>query len=448
MMAHSLSRAAVPLDAAKVRLRLYAVLAVGFFLLAVALGRADGPREGMRFNLVTSDGRSYYAYLTSLVIDGDLDFANEIRDHWGQDFHPEYLDMRTERGFVQNKFPIGMPLTLAPLFLLAHGLSLALYALTGSGWFTPDGYSLLYQVCCLAEILALSWAALALMDGLLVRRFGVRGRFAAAGVGLASVGTNLAWYCFREPFMVHVVSLFWCTLAIVLADRVLGELDGRRLSRWALPLLSLAAMMAVLCRPTNVFLLPFLVCVLLRAWQTGMAGALAARLPSALVGLVPLLLQMAVWRHTTGHWLSYSYREEGFVWSRPALWQTLFSSRHGLLFWSPLVLLALAGFAGRLWRRGPDRLLLCYLAAFAILWYCNSAWHMWWFGAAFGARAFVELSSLFVLGLAFALEDAWAQPRRGWRLGQAAFVLLAVGYNWVLMWLYFKRCIPHNDYLF
>jgi hypothetical protein len=421
------------------------LLVTGFFALALLLGWADGPRDHLPFNLVTSDSRFYYAYLPSLVIDGDLDFTNQIREHWGPNYSPDLLEDRTELGHVRNKFPIGMPLTLLPFFLLAHGAALALYGLTGSGAFACDGYSPLYQVSCLAGILALSWATLALVDRLLVGRFRVRGRSAAAGVCLTAVGTHLAWYCFREPFMVHVVSLFWCTLVISLADRVLAEADARRLSWWALPLLTLAMSMAVVCRPTNLFLLPFLACVLWRLWATGMVKPALRLLPLLLVAGLPVLAQMAVWRHTTGHWVAYTYGEEGFRWSRPALWETLFSSRHGLLLWSPLLLLALGGLLGRLGRSGPDPLLVCYVLAFAILWYCNSAWHMWWFGAAFGARAFLELSSLFVLGLAFSLDRPWPRP---WRLCQVSLALLAVGYNWVLMGLHFKRLLPQDGSLF
>jgi hypothetical protein len=444
-MASFIRGLAAALDGSRCRLRLYAVLVAGFFGLAVLVGRAAGPSEGMRFNLVTSDGRFYYAYLPSLVLDGDLDFTNQIREHWGPEFSPALLETRTARGFVRNKYPIGLALTLLPFFLLAHGAAHALFGLTGSNGFACDGYSPPYQVFCLAGTLALSWLTLALVDRLLVTRFRVRGRSAAAGVCLTAGGTHLAWYCFREPFMVHAVSLFWCTLVIFLTDRALGEFDARRLSWWALPLLALGTAMAVVCRPTNLFLLPFLACVLWRLGATGMVRPALRLLPLILAGGLPVLAQLAVWWHTTGHWVAYTYGQEGFVWSRPALWQTLFSSRHGLLVWSPLLLLALGGVAGRLRRGGPDRLLVCYLLAFGILWYCNSAWHMWWFGDAFGARAFLELSSLFVLGLALGFDPPRPRP---WRLCQAAFVLLAVGYNWMLMWLYFTNAIPHDTYLF
>jgi hypothetical protein len=448
-MIAALSRRIERLDARGARLRLYALLTGAYFLMALVLGRADGPRDGVPFNLITSDGRDYYVYLPSLFLDGDLDFENQLREHWGAELTPRHLVDRTENGRIRNKNPIGMALTLLPAFLLGHVLALILYGLTGSAWFVCDGYSLPYQLCCLATITALAWATLALADRLLTGRFRTRGRFAAAGVCLTSCGTHLAFYSFRQPFLVHVVSLFWCTLCVSLTDRLLTELERRRLSWGGPALLGLSLALAVLCRPTNLFLLPFVLYLVVRAWQAGLLRDALARVPVALaVAAVPLLAQLTVWRVMTDHWLWYSYGKEGFLWSRPALWETLFSSRHGLLFWSPLLVLALTGLAGRLRRDGPDGLLLCSLAGCMILWYCNSAWHCWWFGASFGGRAFLELSVLFAFGLAFRIERVWTGPSRARRLGQLAFVVLAVAYNWALMWLYFKRYIPEQDYLF
>ena len=83
------------LESALDRYRLYAGVGVGVVLLAL-LFISFKPR----FNFVVSDGRGYYVYLPSLVIDGDLDFANQIREHWDTDFRPELLQDRTERGYV------------------------------------------------------------------------------------------------------------------------------------------------------------------------------------------------------------------------------------------------------------------------------------------------------------------------------------------------------------
>src|SRR5205823_2398102 len=120
-----------------------------------------------------------------------------------------------------------------------------------------------------------------------------------------------------------------------------------------------------------------------------------------------------------------------------------------LFFWSPLLLIAAGGLAWRLarGRRQPEPLLLCFLGSFLLLWYANSAWVIWWFGDSFGGRAYLELSGLFVLGLATAFEAVrgagpWA------RRALAAGVGAALLYNLVLMGLYITHRIPRSDYLF
>ena len=46
----------------------------------------------------------------------------------------------------------------------------------------------------------------------------------------------------------------------------------------------------------------------------------------------------------TGHWLYYSYTEEGFkYWNEPKIAAVLFDVQNGLFLYSPLVLLMMAG---------------------------------------------------------------------------------------------------------
>src|SRR5205085_12143154 len=138
---------------------------------------------------------------------------------------------------------------------------------------------------------------------------------------------------------------------------------------------------ALLCRATNVLVfLPFFIYLLARVARAGMVGCLARQVPVVLVGMAPFLVQMLIWQGLYGRPFLYSYEGGGFHWLRPALWQTLLSSRHGLLLWSPLLLAAIAGFVWQL--RRPQPLLLCFVASFLLLRYCNSAWHCWWFGHA------------------------------------------------------------------
>ena len=358
---------------ARMRRRTYAALACAFFVLAVATAAGKATTLSQRFDLAVSDGRYYYAYLPSVVIDGDLDFTNQIAEHWGPDFRPELLADRTPIGRVRNKFPIGLALTLSPGFLLGH-----LVALISWGAVPADGYSWPYQIACLAMIEFLVWRTLVRIDQLMIKRLRIPGDATLAGLLVLALGTPYAYYACREPFMVHVVSAFWC-MEVVAAAAAGSRGPGQMWLR-----LAFCGSMAVVCRPTNVHLIG------VAGWgvmeSVGAVGwrRTFALLPLAGVALVPIGLQLLSWRLLGGQWLYFSYQDEGFDWGRPALWQTLFSSRHGLFFWSPIMLIAVAALLLRL--RAP--LIRAWSLGLLLLWYANSAWHCWWFGDAFGPAPF------------------------------------------------------------
>jgi hypothetical protein len=353
----------------------------------------------------------------------------------------------TPTGLLPNPYPVGLALTLAPAFLLAHGIATAGHALTGWQVLAPDGYSAPYQVIQLAWLVGLVVATMNLLDRLLTRGLALPGRAAFLAIAAALAGSPWLFYSFREPFMAHAAGTFWVTAAVVLVWRLLVALERHELPlrlTWAL--LACTAM-AVVCRPTNVFLLPFGLFAVYRIVRAGMLGRLARQAPLLVTALVPVAAQMLTWQVLFGRPVAYSYGSHGFDWGHPALAQTLFSSRHGLFFWSPLLLVALAGALARLCRGGPGNgLLLCYLVAFVQLWYCNSAWCQWWFGDACGGRAFVELIGLFTVGLGV-LFDRWSGAGRSGRLLAGAVAALVL-VNIALMGCYLLHRIPRADYLF
>jgi hypothetical protein len=407
-------------------------------LLAVAQ-KAD-------FDFAVSDGRYYWAYLPSLVVDGDLDFENQIREHWGPDFDEQLLADRTAAGRVHNKYPIGLALSLAPAFLAAHASSLGLFALTGAAGLAPDGYSVLYQLYALAWVMALGVGTLLLVDRLLTRRLGFTPRQALLAVLSYWIGTHWAYYFFREPLMVHVTSAFWvaaCAHLCLLVRPERGFTDAAGL--WCAAGIALTAGLALVTRPTNaVILLPFLAPLLARP---GCVRAVPLLLG---LGALPFLAQLVVWHRLHGSFFHYSYHDEGFHWLEPALVSTLFSSRHGLFSWAPLLVFAAAG-SVLAWRAGRGselrRVLAPWLVAAGLLWYVNSCWHQWWFGDAFGARAFLELTPLFVLGLAACLRASSALGRRA-RSAVLVAMALCCAWTWGLMVLYATHRIPRGDYLF
>jgi len=113
-------------------------------------------------------------------------------------------------------------------------------------------------------------------------------------------------------------------------------------------------------------------------------------------------------------------------WDSPNFWNVLWSSDHGALSWTPILILALIGIV--LFRRA-DRAFAAYLTAAAVAFYLVISFYPDWDGlSSFGNRFFVSLTPVFVLGLA-AFFDAVA---RVWRERRAAIVAPAVTAVFVL----------------
>jgi hypothetical protein len=131
-------------------------------------------------------------------------------------------------------------------------------------------------------------------------------------------------------------------------------------------------------------------------------------------------------------------------WLDPALGAVLVSNRRGLLTWTPIVALAIAGFAPLI---GRDRMIgICAALFFAVSWYVNAAVADWWAGEAFGARRFISCTPVFALGLA-ALVERWSPSRRTLTLASCA----AIGHTFLLLLQYqaflkgLRSVVPYPD---
>jgi hypothetical protein len=152
-------------------------------------------------------------------------------------------------------------------------------------------------------------------------------------------------------------------------------------------------------------------------------------------GLVLTFLpQIITWQVLYGKVAPNVYQESvglGFDWLHPRIVAVLFSSRHGLLSWTPLLAFGLAGLV-LLYR--SDRILTLALATvFLLQLYIISCWPYWYQGASFGGRMFVSSLPMFILGLAALIE--WLGKTISWRwiaLVGSVFVL----WNYVLLYQY------------
>jgi hypothetical protein len=134
--------------------------------------------------------------------------------------------------------------------------------------------------------------------------------------------------------------------------------------------------------------------------------------------------------------------EEFMKWTAPALVSVLFSE-HGLISWTPIVAVSLAGLV-MLWKREP-MVAAALGVAMLVSWYTNAAVADWWAGEAYGARRFVSCFPIFTIGLAAALQPLAERQRqpasqresvsRGPR-AIAAFAIVVITLNGLLLLQY------------
>ncbi|MEO6401270.1 MAG: hypothetical protein ABIP62_04570, partial [Vicinamibacteria bacterium] len=154
-------------------------------------------------------------------------------------------------------------------------------------------------------------------------------------------------------------------------------------------------------------------------------------------GVIP---QMLAWKAIYGEYLlPYPPHGADFLrLDRPFLLNTLFSSRHGLLSWTPVFWLCLLGLIP-LMRRSPRRFAIL-LAPLVVMTYVNACSGDWWSGGAYSNRRFDSLLPVFALGLAAFLSAAIGFVRR--RPSAVPVAIVVCGALWNIT---FVRAIQNGE---
>lgn len=354
---------------------------------------------------VTPDSVGVFAWLRSAAVDRDLLFFDEWSGFHllGQGF--AWYKEVTPVGALANHWWVGSSLLSAPFWLLSHLLSLAL-----PGRLFPDDGFFGLDLATLAWCAVLFGALAGILGVRLVRELepGTRPGALSLAYGATLVGTPFFWYLYRMPLGTHaagallVAAVTWCSWRLVSTrEGVSPELAGLCLG------------LAAITRLQHLLLLPALLLA---------AGRARWRLPFlvrlALGAALPLAVQGAAWLAVYGTPLgplTSGANLQGATWSPWhgfPLAPVLFSSWHGLISWSPVVLLGMAGWL-RLIRDGGARARFGWVlvAMFAAELLANVALdRYWWGGMGFGGRRFSDLAVPFLVGLA-----AWIGARvRAW----------------------------------
>ena len=384
----------------------WTIAAIGMLFASVyVLALTAFPREHGR--ILDGDSIQYYAYLRSMAFDRDVDFTN--------DYHLLYLPVdgstesvwltsKTPTGRVENLMSIGPAILWAPALGIVTivlalgrfiGLPLPLDGLAapfqlsagvaGVGYAAAGTY-LCYRTCRLLFPTAPSfWAAMA-----------------------AWLTTPAVYYSIASPAYSHATSLFAVSLFCFQWLRTRGSHEVRRYVQLG----ALGGLVALVrWQDGIVLLLPVIdltVAIVRRELRFAPAIGRAATVGS--VALVTFAPQLIAWQAIYGRPLLMPQGEDFMRWFDPAILSVLFSWRHGLLSWTPSVIVALIGL-GFLIRK--DRFLgWSVITIVSVTVYVNAAVLDWWAGEAFGARRFIGITVFLALGFACVLSTSTLYNRR------------------------------------
>jgi len=385
---------------------------------------------------IRSDGYNYYLYAPSWIIYHDVTLEALARD-WNGGSYPGFSGILRWPGTNRwmNRLPIGVAVLMLP-FVIAADL------LTRWSNLPRDGFSLYYQHAAALAGLAYFLAGLALLRRTLSRYF-------TTGVTLWTLvaitwGTNLFHYAVYDGTFSHAFSF-----ALVCAVIELTDLWWTRPRVWHAAALGVAAALIVLTRHTNALFLLLIPFWGLASWSrigsriSELWERRGAVLTMAVVTAVLIAPQFAYYKWVTNQWIvnPYALHGLGFTFTAPHLFGTLFSTERGLFFWSPVLLLSVAGmFVARGWTHD---LLIPSAAVLVLNAWVIASWMEWQYGASYGHRAFVD--SLGLMAVFLAAFFAWTKEHPRIVPAVAIATTLAVALSVIQMLQYWHRVWPVRD---
>lgn len=252
-------------------------------------------------------------------------------------------------------------------------------------------------------------------------------------------GTNLYYYVKVAPLMSHAASFCFIAAFIYYFLRLV---DKKSIMTGILGGLSLG--MITLIRPTNsvVFLFPLIFIIAEKKNLTGILNFLKEKWQVLLLMItIPILVfipQMIYWNHFTGKWIYYSYGNEGFFWSKPAMLQVLFSFRKGWFIYTPLMFFIIPG--AIICFKKNRSLFWSILVFFVVNFYLISSWWCWWYGGGFGMRPMIDFYSIFAIFIACFIEYIFKKSK-------AVFVSVLVVFSFLVYLNLFQTRLARINYI-
>lgn len=345
--------------------------------------------------IISSDGRGYYAYLPALLIDHDLSYKKVIEREKNilgfPDYQPGYL-VKVGNGSV-NKYFAGEALLLLPFFLLAMLCSFV-------AGIEINGYSFFFQIFTGLGAIFYLFLGLHYLKKILLY-FTIRPSLVAFVITALLLGTNLFYYAVWQPSMSHVFSFFAINGFLWFTCKSISYFTKRNTA-----VAGFFLGLILLIRPTNgvvLLLIPFLFkdFAEMKQFTSSLLKKKSALIILFFITLLVFSIQLFLWYLQTGRFFLWSYQNEGFYFSHPEVMNVLFSYRKGLFIYTPLVFLACFSLFTII--RSPVKL-ISMLAFLALSTYIIASWWNWYYGDSFGLRVFIDYYGIYSLLIALLLN--------------------------------------------
>lgn len=328
---------------------------------------------------VYGDGRYYFVYLPSILLEHTLNFSHAFH-LIGADF------FLTPLKYPANIYPIGPAVFWVIPYLTANILLLP--------FSRADGYNVFYQL--LIGVWDVSFTCIGLY--FLYRSLS---KFFSESDALKTVlavffGTNLLFYGAVDTVNSHSISFFLSSLFVYLF------LQPEKIKQAVL--LGMTLGLSILVRSQDGLLILFPFTSLFIKQKQFLLNSIIILLTACIV----FSPQMLLWHIQWGNWFQNPYlRVQTFYFFSPHILGVLFNRTDGLFLWTPLYLIS---FIGLLFYTYKNRVLGIPLVLFFILQvYVVSSWSIWWQGSSYSGRMLISSLPMLSFGLAHLMSSPFFQ---------------------------------------